>query len=166
MSGAHKLIYLKSTFGGTAWEGLGGVALLEEVCHWGGFWDFKWLLTFPMRYHKSFFCSKIKKWALNCCSSHTSVIDLNPLTLQSQPNTFFYKFLWSWRFTMFIEKWLRQVFSIHNKPLFSTMLCYVLSSWSISRKINCLLDQLKENTPCCLFPDQFPLCWVHPAPKL
>jgi hypothetical protein len=26
---------------GTVWEGLGGVALLEEVCHW------RWALSFP-----------------------------------------------------------------------------------------------------------------------
>jgi hypothetical protein len=29
-----------SPAGGTVWEGLEGVTLLEEVCHWG-LWDFK-----------------------------------------------------------------------------------------------------------------------------
>ena len=35
-NGSHGLIYLKacSPVGGTFWEGLRGVALLEEVCHW------------------------------------------------------------------------------------------------------------------------------------
>jgi hypothetical protein len=38
----HRLIYLNvcSTVDGTVWEGLGGVALLEEVCLWG------WALRF------------------------------------------------------------------------------------------------------------------------
>jgi hypothetical protein len=39
-TGLHRLIYLNacSAVGRTVWEGLGGVALLEEVCHWG--WAF------------------------------------------------------------------------------------------------------------------------------
>lgn len=41
-----------------------------------------------------------------------------------------------------------------------------LISWTISRKINCLLGQLTENTLFCMFPEQFSLCWLHPAPKL
>jgi hypothetical protein len=41
-NGSHRLIYLNTCppVGGTVWEGLGGVALLEEVCHWG------WALMF------------------------------------------------------------------------------------------------------------------------
>jgi hypothetical protein len=36
-NGPHRFIYLSawSSVGGTLWEGLVGVALLEEVCHWG-----------------------------------------------------------------------------------------------------------------------------------
>ena len=32
----HRLVYLNAWFpaGRTVWEGLGGVALLKEVCHW------------------------------------------------------------------------------------------------------------------------------------
>ena len=32
----HRLIYLDtcSVIGGTVWEGLGGLAVLGEVCHW------------------------------------------------------------------------------------------------------------------------------------
>ena len=35
-TGLHRLIYLNACFsvGGTVWEGLRGVALLEQVCHW------------------------------------------------------------------------------------------------------------------------------------
>jgi hypothetical protein len=38
----HRLICLNtwSSIGGIVWEGLGGVDLLEEVCHWG------WALRF------------------------------------------------------------------------------------------------------------------------
>jgi hypothetical protein len=41
-NGSHGLIYLNSWFpaAGTVWEGLGGVALLEKVFHWGC-WSFK-----------------------------------------------------------------------------------------------------------------------------
>lgn len=37
MSVPHSLRHLKAWFlvGGAVREGLGGVALLEEVCHWG-----------------------------------------------------------------------------------------------------------------------------------
>lgn len=34
----------QSSAGGTVWGGLGGAALLEEECHWGGFSEVK---TFP-----------------------------------------------------------------------------------------------------------------------
>ena len=38
-NGSHRLIYLNvlTPVGGTVWEGLVGVALLKEVCHWE--WD-------------------------------------------------------------------------------------------------------------------------------
>jgi hypothetical protein len=32
----RKYLHVWSSVGGTVWEGLGGVALLEEVRHWGG----------------------------------------------------------------------------------------------------------------------------------
>ena len=37
-NGLYRLMYLKtlSELGGTVWERLGGVALLEAVYHWGG----------------------------------------------------------------------------------------------------------------------------------
>jgi hypothetical protein len=36
-NGPYMLSYLNSwsSVGWTIWEGLGGMALLEEVCHWG-----------------------------------------------------------------------------------------------------------------------------------
>ena len=42
-----------SPAGGTVWEGLGGMALLEEVCHW------RWVLRFqkPMLFHLALFAS-------------------------------------------------------------------------------------------------------------
>ena len=42
-SGPHRLKYLDvwSLLGGTIWEGLWSVALLEEVCHGDGSWGFK-----------------------------------------------------------------------------------------------------------------------------
>ena len=46
----QRLMYLNtwSPVGGNIWEGLGGVVLLEEVCHWG--WDlrFKKPTSFPV----------------------------------------------------------------------------------------------------------------------
>ena len=41
-NGPHKFLFVNawSPVGGTVWEGLGGVALLKEVCHWGGLWSF------------------------------------------------------------------------------------------------------------------------------
>lgn len=36
-NGSHRLVYLKaySLVGGTVWEVLRGMGLLEEACHWG-----------------------------------------------------------------------------------------------------------------------------------
>ena len=36
-----------SPVGGTVWEGLRGVALLEKVCHWGQAWRFQKPTLFP-----------------------------------------------------------------------------------------------------------------------
>ena len=35
---------------GTVWEGVGGVALLEEVCHWDGLCSFKRLKELPVSF--------------------------------------------------------------------------------------------------------------------
>lgn len=43
LEGKTLIIYIDTWFpvDGTIWEGLGGVALLEELCHWG--WDLRFL---------------------------------------------------------------------------------------------------------------------------
>lgn len=45
----HKVIYLNtwSTVGGSVWEGLGGVTMLEKVCWGGGALRFQKLTPFP-----------------------------------------------------------------------------------------------------------------------
>jgi hypothetical protein len=45
-----RLIYLNtwSSVGGTLWEGLEGVALLEEVCHWKWGLRFQKLMPLPI----------------------------------------------------------------------------------------------------------------------
>ena len=44
-NGPHRLIYLNAWLrvGRTVWEGIGGVALLEEVCHWRAGFDASFL---------------------------------------------------------------------------------------------------------------------------
>jgi hypothetical protein len=41
----HRLLYLNA-IDGTVWEGLGGIALLEEVFHWG--WALRFQKTTPL----------------------------------------------------------------------------------------------------------------------
>lgn len=77
-NGSHLTIW--SSVGGTIWEGLGGVASLEEVCHLGQAWGFKRLLPFLLCLPLVSYLL-IKMWALSlscCCTFALSSWTITP----------------------------------------------------------------------------------------
>jgi hypothetical protein len=44
------ILYAWSPVGGAVWEGLGGVASLEGMCHWGPALKFQKPMPFPVNY--------------------------------------------------------------------------------------------------------------------
>ena len=100
-------MYLNAWFpaDGTVWEGLGGMALLEEVCHCGGgALRFQKLMAFPA----GSLCLMAVDQDVSCSSSTTMDSDLrNPFSqikkcVLKEKNTFF--FLGHWGFSTAIEK--------------------------------------------------------------
>lgn len=111
----YKLICLKTRtpVGGAIWEGLGGLALLEEAYHWGvGFKNSKDLghsqhLTLPVVIgYELLPVTPVPCQPVCCrglCQKPSEIVNAPP----PQLNYFYYKFSWLWWFITAIEKDLR-----------------------------------------------------------
>jgi hypothetical protein len=93
-NGPHTLICLNNwpSVGGIVWEGLGSVALLEEVCHWAA-WKFPSVLSLPPTFglrHEFLAVS--------------AITDSNTLKIQARLNSFLYNLPWSLCFVTATEQ--------------------------------------------------------------
>lgn len=107
-------IYLNawSPLTGSVWEGLGGVARLEEVCQWECLWSFKspshpigsLCLVVVISKRNSNYCFNTMPacWPVLPPWSRTQTLEL------LNPNKLSCKFLWSWCFFTVVEKKLER----------------------------------------------------------
>lgn len=78
-NGPNRFIHAWFPVGGSIWEGLGGVSLVEEVYHWGKAQRFQKILLTECDF--SAFCLQIKMQTYNCTNYHICALPSWILTL-------------------------------------------------------------------------------------
>ena len=86
----------------SVWEGLGGVALREEVCHWGRPLRFQKAVKHPQG--AALCLLLIHQDVSSCHRAFAPPLWLYGSELHTQLHAFFYKLLWSWCFVTETER--------------------------------------------------------------
>lgn len=96
-NGLHRFIFLNiwSPVGGTVQEGMEGVTLLDEVCHWGGFYS-----PFPcpslLAFSALWLWIKLEVLSYACLPAAMQTVTGCHLLKLTPLNLFFFNLLWSW----------------------------------------------------------------------